>query len=131
MSQIQKTMNVTFSMLDCKCVSFVFSEFAIGNKDIIEKDKFQFLINLSLNISPTDKNISVNVNCVLLDNREGQKTIATLDAINVFNVVNFDEVVIKNADQLTLPDRVLLTFFSIATSNVRGMYAVKLENSIY
>jgi hypothetical protein len=127
-----KTIEVTFGIIDCKCVSFNFTDFAINNTNAIPNDKYEFGLNINLNVDEISKKITIRISSFLVNNSSDKKeVIANIESINEFNVVNLNDVIIKSANGNALPNQVLTQFFAIAVSNLRGMYAVKLDGSLY
>ena len=70
----------------------------------------------------------------LFDKRmpESKKQIAELSTSTKFCIQNYDQIVQKNAEGISLtPIPVIEICNSIAVSAARGMFSIKLENTIY
>lgn len=128
----QHAQNLTFSLKDCKCKSFALTDFGAKNKVPIDADKYQFNFLFTLNIDEQAKTVKIELGARLSGFSEIKDDLANLVSINEFLILNFDEIAVKNNDQMpAIPSHTLIPFFSVAISSLRGMYAVKLENTLY
>lgn len=127
----QQILQWTFSILTCKCVKFEFTEFAKNNIDKIGIDKYQFEVSLRLDIFRDRNLLSIRIFSDLVKSEGNKEKIASLESLNEFNILDIDKVIPMSAEGHLVPDSVATQLFSISLANVRGMYAVKLEDSIY
>ncbi|HWB26670.1 MAG TPA: hypothetical protein VG738_14395 [Chitinophagaceae bacterium] len=129
---VQKAVNVSVSIRGCKCTEFSLSTFAIENKQIIPFDKYKFDFNLTIKVDGLQKHISIEINSTLSANSDSiQGLLAELKSIHTFLVTNFDEIAIKTDQGMAVPEQALPPLLGMAFSNIRGMFSVKLENTIY
>lgn len=132
MSQIPPAITYSFAITGCKCTKFSFTEFALNNNQKIDHDKYQFTVTVRLDVLK-DKidTVSVNVNSILFKLEGDKNVIANLESEHEFRVVNLQSLITQTSEGLMIPDAMLIQFFSISISAVRGMYSIKLSDSIY
>ena len=126
-----QSVTFTFSIIGCRSTKFDFTTFALNNKEKIPQDKYQFEFSINLNIAKEQNLITVNILSTLSKLESDKEKIATLESVNEFKILNLGELITETTDGILIPDPIIIQFFSISLSNTRGMYAVKLENSIY
>lgn len=123
---------ISFAIKTCKCTSFMMTDYAKKNKKLIQDDKFNFSLAIRFDLDSIKNNAIITTISVISNLNDNNEKLAEINAVTEFNILNFDGVVTKNAHgQLGLPDQILISFFSISISNVRGMLSVKLEDTIY
>jgi|GEM_PF-2513244 len=129
---VQKAVNISLSIRDCKCTAFTLSAFATENKQPISSDKYLFNFSTNINVDGLEKNITIEIISSLSANDENVKgNLANITSIHVFSVANLDEIVFSTDQGPALPEQAIPPLLGICFSNLRGMYAVKLENTIY
>ncbi len=123
---------LSLSIKECKCTKFSFTEFAKSNKSIIPPDQYLFTFNFGLNIREMERLVAIKLDSTLTGNSpEVKENIASIETNHHFLVNNFEDVTIKKNYRIEMYDQVLMPFLSISLSNLRGMFAIKLEDSIY
>lgn len=120
-----------FAITGSKCDSFNFSKFAIDNKENIAFDKYRFSFTIRIDVEKEKELVIVKLGTTLAKLENDQEIIATLDSTTVFKVLNLSKFLIENAEGTLIPDPIVIQFFSIAISNARGMFTIKLADSIY
>ena len=124
-----KKIDITFRISSIKTLKFT-----IDNTEELSKTdrkSFHFNITLGTFVNPLNKIIGFDViQEVSLDKEMSNKVSELISRIES-EIINFDEVVHKNAEinELKIPDQVMLTLISISLSTSRGIYAAKVEGS--
>lgn len=122
------------SLSEGKFLGFNWTEFGQSNKEQIPADLYEFQFALQLNAIEDLRVISLSLITKLFDKRDNndKKEICQLSSSVTFNINNFDEVLKKNgAGQILIPDQIIQICGGIAVSNIRGMFIIKLQDSIY
>jgi len=126
---------VSMRLTENKCISFALTEYAIQNNKPIPSNGYIFNFNASFAAIPNEKAVRVIMTAKLFEKKEPQENIllAELVAIHVFTILNFSEVIKYDAIRKMnlIPDPLISLCNNITLNSVRGMYSVKLENTIY
>lgn len=134
MTLVPQHIQVNFAITGCKIIRFSFSDFANKNKEQFLSDRFSFAFTLNLQIDEYAKQVSVLINSTLqvIDEYKNPKEeIACIDTKNDFKVINLEQFLIKSAEGDLLPDGLIIQLFSISIASLRGIYATKLQETIY
>ncbi|TMI74837.1 MAG: hypothetical protein E6H09_03065 [Bacteroidetes bacterium] len=127
--------SLTLSIKECKCLSFSFTDYALKNKKQIALDQYEFTFTLTTQIFENEKLFSVVIETKLFEKQSENVKIelAELKAKCAVAVINFDEVIRKTDDksQLLIPDQLFLLCNTLTVSAVRGMFSIKLDDTIY
>ena len=128
----RQQIQMTFSIKTCKCVLFELTPFGKKNTDRIPDDKFVFNFSFKFGLDESTKLATIEVGSTLANVNTPDEILANLNAVNEFLIVNFNESIVRNPDgQLAMPDPILASLLSLVVSSLRGMYAVKLDGSLY
>jgi len=131
-TQQQPQIQISFSLRTCKCLLFELTDVAKQNQIGIPFDKYKFDFRFKFDLDGEKKTATIRIDSVLSSISDTPGILATLNSINEFLIVNFDKVVVKNIHgQLQIPDAALHSFLSVSVSSLRGMYIIKLEDTIY
>lgn len=126
-----KPINITLSLKEVKCLNFTLTNYAKENKRPISSDGYEFEFKSQTNINEKDKTFIVNFSTKLYRKENSKKNeLAELISLVIFGIVNYSEIII-NEQGLLVPDQLISTCTGIALSTTRGMYAVKLEQTLY
>ena len=130
--QLSKTRN-QIALLESKCTLFGFTDYGSSNKIKINEDGYDFEFTLRFSANEQEKKATVGLNTKLFEKAKDslRNQLAFLKSEFVFRVENFNELVIREGDKTEIKQALIHFCFTIALSTVRGMYNVKLENSLY
>lgn len=132
MNDLQQEVHVKFSIKECKCTLFKLTDFGSKNQTAIDADKYNFTLNFNFSIDEMTKIVTFVIKSILSGASEIKEELVYLDSVNKFFIDNFDQIALKSpTGQITFPNQVIVPMMSICISNLRGMYAVKLDNTIY
>jgi hypothetical protein len=130
----KKELNITLSSRECKVLSFVFFEHALKNKHVIPFASFEFSFSLNVVILNERDNIMLTFFTTLYEKVDAANKIelATLTSRHVYFIANYEEAVTNDsAGNIIIPDKLFAVCSSMAISEIRGIYSVKLEDTAY
>jgi hypothetical protein len=129
-----KKLNVTLRFLESKCLDYSLSDYAKNNHTPVELGNYQFELNLNLHVNEINKSINIIINITLYE-KQGEtlkQKLASLQSRFIFEIINFEELVIKiDETKFNVKDPLLDFVFSLSLSTTRGMFNIKLEDTIY
>lgn len=127
--------NLTISIIETKCISFSLTEYALNNKAPISQDRYEFAFAVNLTLLDTLKQVRVLISVKLFekDDKGGKSQIAELNSSYLFLIHNFDEALQRDpvSGNWIIPREFFQLFNGISISGVRGMYSVKLDDTLY
>lgn len=131
-NSILQSINISIRILDVKCTSFSLSEYAKKNKKPITFDSYEFEFKLEASINEQEKTFVLFFGSKLFEKRSNAKyEIAKLSSMLKFSILNLEQIVIKDENKTGIPDQLIQACGGIAVSTIRGMYSIKLEETIY
>jgi hypothetical protein len=124
---------VTLSIKENLCISFKFTPYALGSKKTLPPGMYEFTFKADFSLIEVEKIARVILTANLYEKSEPRQEIAELIALNTYSILDFDTVIIKDNinNQVLIPDVLIGSCNNLTLGSVRGMYAVKLEGSIY
>lgn len=126
------TTQITFAIKECVCSHFAFTDFGQSNKVKIEPDKFLFNFSFNLEVKQEISSVVINLSIDINANTDSIKDkIAEIKSLNVFHVLNLENIVKKGDRGIDVPNDLIAPLLSISLSNLRGMVSVKFEKSLY
>jgi hypothetical protein len=129
-----KQIEISLRFLESKCLSFSLTDYAKDNQIPIELDSYQFELSLNVQISEIQKTLNIIISTSLFqkENENLKHKLASLQSFFVFQIINFEELVLKTEDKkFNVKDPVIDICFGLSLSTTRGMYNIKLENTPY
>lgn len=129
---IPTQINVSLSLKEVKCISFSLTDYGKENKTSIVAENYEFELNLETSINENEKILVLKFTAKLFVKEKNAKhELAELKSLTIFNVINFNDIVIVAPMGRGFPDQILIACSAIALSHTRGMYSVKLEDTLY
>jgi hypothetical protein len=123
-------LNITFSIVEAKCLSFNFTEYALKDKKVIDSNSFEFEFKVQHMVFPDQKWITVDFNTTLFEIQSTSKmALAELKAKITFRIENFAEIIKQDGQIMNIPHPLFTLTANIVVSAVRGMFIVKLQDS--
>lgn len=107
-------------------------KFSIDNTpEVFKLDRESFIFNISIasDINVSNKIIGFNVIQDIYLDKELKNRVCELITRIEFNIINFNEVIIKKDKDILIPDSIMVTLLSISLSTSRGVLAAKVEGS--
>lgn len=92
------------------------------------QNTFHFNINLEQRINTELKLIIVMVAVDVL-NEDKKTLLASMKASCIFEVANIDEFLTENAQQVALPDNILVMLNSVSISTIRGLMFAQFKGT--
>jgi hypothetical protein len=126
-----QVLQFTFGMNGCRCTNFALTEFGKSNINAIPFEKYQYDVAIRLDIRKENDLVSVLIKSSLTATMEPTVVIAEIETANDYKVLNLDQIITETNVNMMLPEAIVQQLFIISMSNLRGMFAVKLENTIY
>lgn len=118
----------TFRIFDIKLNSFQESK---PDFDIPKNYKnFTFEVSVSSRINLEMSLIDIIVTVKIFIDKEKKNPIASIDTSSIFEVINLNEVMIKENQVIKIPEILVLTLIGISISTTRGMLIAKTSGSI-
>jgi hypothetical protein len=131
----QQSVNITLSILETKCLSFGFTEYGAQNKDPIPFNGYEFVFTINFTVFDVEKQARVTIHVKFNEKKTEhlKLELAQLSASCLFSIVNFNELVKKDVsnNNFIIQNPAIELCSSITISAIRGMFAVKLDNSLY
>jgi F-box associated protein len=127
--QPDKQVIIEFGLKEVKLTEFVLTTEGQISKTADEMYEFQF--NFSSNIRPDDKQIDILLNTIIFDKStpENKIVLGNIKTQFAFFVVNFNELIIKNDNSITINQLLLINCMSIAISTTRGILLISAAAS--
>src|ERR1035437_8879178 len=93
---------ITISLLECKCLSFKLSEYGLKNKTPIKVNSYEYMFMMNFNLIDKDNQVRVMFNAKLFEKKEsGEKIeLGELNATTLFFIANYIEVIKKDSSNL-------------------------------
>ncbi len=129
-----KDIQISLSILECRCLSFSLTDYAVKNKTPIEINNYEFSFTLNFNLNHISKQVRVNFFSKLFEKKEDKINLqlAELNATTLFSLANYDEIIVKNDnDESLIPAPLIELCNGITLSSARGMFSVKAEDTLY
>lgn len=133
-SNPSEKIKIQIRFTESKCLSFALTDYALSNKNKIDFNNYEFELNLNIKVDEIDKSLHLIVNMSLFEKQSEnlKQKLASLQSLFIFNIFNFDDLVKRIEDKkFNVEDGLLNVCFGISISTTRGMYNVKLENTLY
>jgi hypothetical protein len=128
----QSGIQISLTVKECKCTKFELTPFALNNRIAIGDDKYEFEFKVQFSFDEANELIVIRLTSTLRTNDNPKENIAELNTSNIFLVQNFKNIIVKIGDNPpAISDAFIMHLLSISMSALRGMYAVKLEPTIY
>jgi hypothetical protein len=127
-------MNISLSMLEDKCESFMLTPYALHEAVSQPMDQYEFNFSINFNLNHDTKRARVSSVVKLLERQSDntRKELAELKSTHVFFIQNFEEIIqtLPNG-LLNIPNPLMEICNGISVSSIRGMYSVKKENTVF
>jgi len=128
MSENKVEIPAKFRIFDIKLNSF--QEFKPKVEIPKKFNNFTFEVSVSSRINLELSLIEINVKVGVYVDKEKSHSIAVIDTISIFEVINLNEI-IKNENQLLkIPEILILSLIGISISTTRGMLIAKTSGSL-
>lgn len=133
--QQNPSISITLSLIENKCLSFDLTEYALSNKKAVNFESYEFSFTLNFNLLEKEKQARVVLNCKLYE-KQGPNfklEIAELKSTTLFFIQNYDEIIKRDDSKINvlIPNPLIELCNSVTLSSTRGMFSVKLENTLY
>ena len=95
-------------------------------------EMYEFQLDMESQIVEHEKLFNVQMSVTLYE-KQGVSTkieLATMKTLTSFNIVNLNELILKENGLITIPDQVILVATGIAVSTTRGMFVMSVKDSI-
>lgn len=98
----------------------------------LPNDAYEFQFDMQSNIEEKDKlfNILLSVALYEKQSNETKVELAKMKVHISFVVVNFEEVIKKEQELISIPDQLVIVTAGIALSTARGMFVMSVKDSI-
>lgn len=137
MTQQPQEANISLSLLESKCLQFALSEYGLSNQSVVPATGYEFTLSMGFSlIEPAPaKHIRIHLLCKLFEKKSEQLKleIASLHASCTFFIQNFEHIIKrdKTKNKVIIPDTLIELCNGLTLGIVRGMFVVKLENTLY
>ncbi len=100
-------------------------------KSVLKDEELKFSISTSNPIFPKDKRIGIGlkIEYLYMNEKKEESKIVQFENLTLFDIENYNEIVIIDNGHTAIPNPVLHTLFSIAYSTARGILAEKLAGT--
>ena len=125
---------IILSLVENKCESFTLTPEALKVTAPLAFDQYEFKFTISVNFNQTTRHARVNAGVKLREKRDNADGIelAELKSVQLFLVENFSEIIqFDPHGQLIIPNELVQLFHQVALSTARGMYSIKLQDTIF
>jgi hypothetical protein len=130
----EKNIQASVSIKDCRLISFALSEFGLSNREFIQQEDSVFEFRMNLVLLDSEKYLVFDFESILFQKTsENQKNeIGKIKGITTFHITQYDQIIRQTDSGTTnIPDQLIFTCVLISISNLRGMLAAKLVDTIY
>lgn len=128
MEKETKEIKITFRIDICKILSFS----ATYNQELEKKNyesDYTFEISINQEIDKSKKTVSYKSDVKIYLDLKKEIFLGDISTLNVFSIMNFDELVNEKDGNLILPLPVASTLLGLSFSNTRGMLVAKSEGT--
>lgn len=133
--QLNIPINVTLSLQEVKCLSFNLTEYGTSNKRQISFEGYEFSFTINFNLIEPTKQAKVSMLCKLIEKQSEtvKYELAELKAEGVFLLQNYSDIILRDNTKknILIPNPLIELCNGIIVSSVRGMFSIKLENTLY
>lgn len=106
-------------------------KFSIDNTvNLNNNTDFNFNINSMLIVDKENKLVGFDIHITITPKINENDIFAEIKTRNLFEVLNFDEIIKEKNDGLEIPDQIIETLNSISISTTRGILTAKTEGTI-
>lgn len=126
--------DVALSLRRARCLKFALTAYGRANKAKIPDDRYEFSLTINLSTSKINQQINVQVNSQLFEksNPQLKLALAEIEVSCSFFIQNFNDLLSNDAmGNLNIPDLLLHWCSNITLGAARGMFALKLEKTLY
>ncbi len=127
-----KEKSIQFKLYDIIQLSYSYSYSSLpSEKSKLEDDELKFSINTDNPIFPEDKRfgIGLSIEYLYVNKKKEETTIVHFENLTLFDILNYDDIVIIKDGQTHIPNHVLHILFSISYSTARGILVAKLAGT--
>lgn len=123
---------ITIGINDVKFIHFETTTRVQELKESIHSDGYEFQFDMQTHISEEDKLFNVIMSTTLYEkqNEITKVELANIKTLTSFRIVNFNEVIKKEENQVSIPDQLITVAAGIALSTTRGMLVMCVKDSI-
>lgn len=99
----------------------------------LDDNKYEFEFSNTVTLNDEQKIIrsELSINLFEIEDANTKSPLAELALITVLVLENFGEIVLRESDQLNVPNALLAFINNLVVNNARGVLVAKLENTIY
>lgn len=128
----QKKINITIGIQDIKLIHFETSSRLLELKEPLPQEVFEFQFEMQARLLHLEKLYEVQMSATLFEKQSvvTKVELAKLKTLIAFRIDNYEEIILNNQDQVTIPDGLITLTASIALSTTRGMFAVSVKDLI-
>jgi hypothetical protein len=101
-------------------------------KNQLPNDAYEFQFDMQWNIAEKDKLFNILLSVTLYEKQSSETKIelANMKEHISFVVINFQEVIKKEKELISIPDQLVTVAAGIALSTARGMFVMNVKDSI-
>ena len=124
-------MNASLRLVDIRIEKFEI--FNIEEERSIDYDKYEFEFSNTITFYDDRKFIKsgLTISLFKIEDSNTKITLAELSLATYLELKNFDEIIVKESEQLKVPNFLLGFINSLVVNNARGVLVSKLENTPY
>ena len=126
--------DIALSLAGAKCRKFSFTDYGRSNKATIPDDHYEFSLSVIVSTSNLTQEINVKLDSQLFERKNAQLKLelAEIQVSCCFYIQNLDDLISKRPKgDLIIPDPLLHWCTNITLGVARGMFALKLEKTLY
>jgi hypothetical protein len=129
-----KQTDIALSLTGARCRKFALTDYGHTNKSKVPEDNYEFSLSIILSSSNISQQIQVTLDSQLFEKKNAQLKLelAEIQVSCSFFIQNFNDLISRDPKgDLKIPDPLLQWCSNITLGVARGMFALKLEKTLY